>query len=301
MLLAVAGFPCIRLFDTVAATRPSSPGTPNPTASTTNEPPLHVFEGCSTQQSNVIAVGFEEANGNGSGSNTLRWLWSVCQDGTIRVWDLLRAPEYPCVKEILLRSVQITAATLHPDQRSLIVGDSKGTLRHVDLSLSSGSNKPQEMVVCPGTPVRSVAISYHGLLMAALDHQGRLHLYQQTTSGAEASWRHLCSIEAHQTYAIKCIFSPDSTLLLTTAADATAKLWRLHHHGDQLEVELAQTLSGHAKWVWDAAFSADSVYIVTASSDNTARLWDALTAETIAIYVGHSKAITSLALNDLSL
>jgi G protein beta subunit-like protein len=71
--------------------------------------------------------------------------------------------------------------------------------------------------------------------------------------------------------------------------------------GAEVRLELDQVFSGHSKWVWDCAFSADSAYIVTASSDNTARLWDAATAETIAIYSGHTKALTGLALNDLPL
>lgn len=61
-----------------------------------------------------------------------------------------------------------------------------------------------------------------------------------------------------------------------------------------------QLLSGHTRWVWDAAFSADSAYIVTASSDGTARLWDVSSGETVRTYTGHQKAVTTIAMNDLT-
>ena len=61
-----------------------------------------------------------------------------------------------------------------------------------------------------------------------------------------------------------------------------------------------QLLSGHTRWVWDAAFSADSAYIVTASSDGTARLWDVTSGEMVRTYAGHQKAVTAIAMNDLT-
>lgn len=64
---------------------------------------------------------------------------------------------------------------------------------------------------------------------------------------------------------------------------------------------LRHSFEGHLKWVWDCAFSADSAYLVSASSDNTARLWSASSGECICIYTGHTKALTSVALNDLTL
>jgi G protein beta subunit-like protein len=64
---------------------------------------------------------------------------------------------------------------------------------------------------------------------------------------------------------------------------------------------LRHSFEGHLKWVWDCAFSADSAYLVSASSDNTARLWSASSGDCICIYTGHTKALTSVALNDLTL
>lgn len=68
--------------------------------------------------------------------------------------------------------------------------------------------------------------------------------------------------------------------------------------GPHIALSLQHHFRGHLKWVWDCTFSADSAYLVTASSDCTLRLWDVATGETVAVYAGHSKAVTSLVLND---
>ncbi len=101
------------------------------------------------------------------------------------------------------------------------------------------------------------------------------------------------SFRAHQRYALKCVFSPDSKLLATTSADQTARIWRTADLGH------IQTLHvPNQRWVWDLAFSADSQYALTASSDGLARLWSLPTNEVKKEYKGHSKAVTALAFKD---
>lgn len=64
--------------------------------------------------------------------------------------------------------------------------------------------------------------------------------------------------QPHQRYALKCLFSPDSTLLATSSADKTAKVWRTIDFG--LNVECKHS---NQKWVWDLAFTNDSQYLFT--------------------------------------
>jgi target of rapamycin complex subunit LST8 len=66
---------------------------------------------------------------------------------------------------------------------------------------------------------------------------------------------------------LSCSFSPNSTLLATTSADQTIKLW------DTSSWTCDKTLMGHQQWVWDAAWSADSAFLLTGASDKSARLW----------------------------
>ena len=102
------------------------------------------------------------------------------------------------------------------------------------------------------------------------------------------------------------------SILSTSSADSTTKLWWLNQtvspngaatssqEGTMPPPTLLRQLRGHSKWVWDSAFTVDAKYIVTCSSDQTARLWDVSSGEVVKTYVGHQKAITAVALNDLA-
>ena len=102
--------------------------------------------------------------------------------------------------------------------------------------------------------------------------------------------------QAHDSYILKCVLSPDVSYLATASADKTVKLWNVTD-GFSLE----KTLADHQRWVWDCVFSADSSYLVTGSSDHTARLWSIADGETIMHYSGHHKACVAVALNDQNL
>jgi WD40 repeat protein len=74
-------------------------------------------------------------------------------------------------------------------------------------------------------------------------------------------------------------FSPDGSLLATTSADATARVWNAAS-GKHL-----RTLTGHDYTVQAVAFSPSGVLLATASSDATARLWDVATGAHLATLV----------------
>lgn len=322
-VLAVGGNPAVKIFDTLIATKGPADGTPHSTA---NIAPLHTFEG---HAGNVVSVGFQVDR---------RWLWSGSEDGTVRIWDL-RSHEHGCQREISVGTA-VTSVALHARQTELFIADRSGRIRAWELAANACVS---EAVVEDGLPVQSISLSGDGRHLAAVDQKGSAYLWRVarpvSASADDLAVRlvhclPLCKIQAHQSYATRCLFSPDSAVLLTTSADHTARLWRVndpafyHHSTSQQSLEdasplqpsspahrlgsdpsllasdaptlaPASVLEGHVKWVWDCAFSADSAYVVTVSSDNSARLWDAQTGETIAIYTGHSKAVTCIVLNDL--
>lgn len=47
------------------------------------------------------------------------------------------------------------------------------------------------------------------------------------------------------------------SLLATTSADQTVKIWKT------ADFSLLTTLDANQRWVWDCAFSSDSQYLVT--------------------------------------
>lgn len=132
--------------------------------------------------------------------------------------------------------------------------------------------------------------------MASLNSKGGCHVWRLTGGLKEERTVFYPKqlIPAHQKYGLKCLFSPDSSLLATTSADGTVKLWNTQ------DLTLYKQLVDPSKrWVWDCTFSEDSHYCITASSDNNGRLWSVDKGEVIREYTGHQKAIVCLAFKDV--
>ena len=83
------------------------------------------------------------------------------------------------------------------------------------------------------------------------------------------------------------------SLLATSSADGTAKIWRTIDFS--LLTECKDT---NQRWVWDLAFTCDSKYLFTASSDKLARLWSVQTGEIKKDYTGHQKLVVCIAFSD---
>jgi target of rapamycin complex subunit LST8 len=150
----------------------------------------------------------------------------------------------------------------------------------------------RELVPEGDQAIRSITVTPDGRKLCAANNPGRCYIWR-LPEGSATTFEPLHKLQAHDTYVLKCVFSPDGKLLATTSADHTIRLWRSR------DVQLAKVLKGHQRWVWDCAFSADSAYLVSASSDHTAKLWDLALGETIRNYTSHNKALTSVALNDV--
>jgi len=157
-----------------------------------------------------------------------------------------------------------------------------------DLTANSCS---YELVPDGKTAIRSICVASDASLVLAATNRGTCFAWKLGKSSFEPHHK----IEAHNTYALKCLLSPDVKYLATASADKTVKIWNVDNG-----FSLDKTLTGHQKWVWDCSFSADSAYLVTASSDKTSKLWDLKSGEIILDYKGHHKSVTSVALNDSS-
>lgn len=143
--------------------------------------------------------------------------------------------------------------------------------------------------------MQDIAISADGQYMAAVNNHGNCYVWTLTPSADSrlSVLQPKLKIEAHKRYALRCKFSPDSALLVTTSGDGCARVWRTADFGLWRELR-----DDEGRWVWDAAFSADSQYLFTASSSGKARLWRLDSQEVEREYVGHQKAITALAFRD---
>jgi len=314
-LLAVAGFQHIRTYDI--------PGSVN------NTNPIACYEGVAK---NINAVGFFE---HVTPSSML--MFTGGEDGSIRIWDLRMKHNNHQVARLQPSNCSINTVALHPNQNQLISGDANGSLHIWDWRMTSRDKQGKEkhvfdsFLVDVDTSIQHLSIEGQGTSLACVDNKGRCCVFQlmgrepsNPTSLATLKERPLKFV-AHSKYVLKCKFSPDSTLLATTSADHTAKIWRTADllplnvaAGEELSTPtplscgstpVVATASDNLKpqmvlkntnqrWVWDVAFSNDSQYVLTGSSDTVARLWNINSGENIREYSGHQKAITAIAFSD---
>jgi G protein beta subunit-like protein len=311
--LAVAGNPTIRLYDIISTLNTN-------TANSAGTQPLSSCEGHS---GNVCAVGWQKDR---------KWLYSCSEDGTVKIWDI-RTPGYQHARDYS-NKCSVNSIALHPNQGELLIGDEDGYLKIWDLTSNTCT---QELYLDGRNPIRSVAIACDASIAIAANNRGKVFICKLhntnssskgggynggSTSGLEC----IASIDAHSTYILRALISPDVKFMATASADQTIKLWSIesllygqsssylsnapsspsNSHSSPSPTSLSssvhciKTLHGHTAWVWDISFSADSAYIVSASSDKTAKLWDVNTGEIILDYRAHAKAVTAIALNDSS-
>lgn len=260
-VVAAAGYQHIRMYDLAS-------NNPNPVIN---------YEGVSK---NITSLGFQEEG---------KWMYTGGEDCSARVWDL-RSSSFQC-QRIFQVSAPVNCVCLHPNQAELIVGDQSGVIHLWDLR----SDHNEQLIPEAESSIQDISIDQDGTYMAAVNNKGHCYIWTLTGGTGEEPTRlnprH--KLSAHKRYALRCKFSPDSTLLVTTSADQTARVWRTT---DFSEVQVLQ--HDAKRWVWDAAFSADSQYIFTASSDGVARLWNASTGTVEREYQGHQKAITAIAFRD---
>jgi len=238
--IAAAGNPTLRLFDIH-----SGP----PSAVTT-------YDGHS---SNVTAVGFERDG---------RWMYTASEDGTLKLWDLRAAG---CQREFESGS-PINSAALHPNQAEIISGDRDGNIRVWDLGQNACSS---ELVPDGDKSIQSVTIGRDAATLAAANVHGSVFLWRlgQVPAGEGASSgvfeepsaeppasiaepQHspatspalrmriepLQKLQAHKSYVIRCVISPDCKRLVTTSADHTAKVWDMRNN-----FSCEETLTGHQR------------------------------------------------------
>jgi len=261
--IAAAGNPHIRFFE----------------VHTNNQNPVTSFDG---HTSNVTSIGFQREG---------KWMFSGSEDGTIKVWDLRASG---CQREYQSGSA-VNTVTLHPNQAEIISGDQNGNIKVWDLSANKMS---RELTPDGEIALRSISVANDASFVVAANNKGNVFAYRLGPTDT-SRFDPMQKLEAHQTYILRCQFSPDSKFLATTSADHSIKLWSASKDKDSANfLTPFKTLSGHTRWVWDCVFSADSAYLVTASSDQVAKLWDVAQGDAIRHYTGHFKAVSCVALKD---
>lgn len=229
-MIVACGYQHIRLYDMISNT------------------PVVNFEGVTK---NITRVGFQEDG---------KWMFTGGEDSRVRIWDM---KTQICKRAFDCQS-PINAVALHPNQVEMAIGSYDGRVHLWDVK----SDAQEQCVPEVDASVQDVAISPDGQFMAAVNNKGNCYIWSLSSSrDQQLSVLHpKQKIEAHKRYALRCKFSPDSSLLVTTAGDSMAKLWKTP------DFVLHRTLMlDNNGWVWDAAFSADSKHLFTGEPQRRGR------------------------------
>lgn len=261
--LAVAGNPCIRLYDNTAITynnnntNTSNTSNNNNTAATNNKndgTPVALLEG---HRSNVTAVGWNYEG---------RWLWSASEDGTARVWDVRtqsaststsQSHHGKCEREFAAK-YPLCDAALHPDQSELATVDERGVLRVWALQGKECLFESVPEVDAPlPVALQSVTFSPDGAMIACCSANGMVFVYckagsfdengtsllsslsassssgsvplsaSPSSSTSSSAYRLVSTFRAHNHYITRITFTPDGQSLCTCSADGTCRLFAI--------------------------------------------------------------------------
>jgi WD40 repeat protein/predicted Ser/Thr protein kinase len=131
-----------------------------------------------------------------------------------------------------------------------------------------------------GAPVRDVAISADGHRVAAVTHDGTLHLW---VLGPTREYRALRGEDGPLT---AVAIHPEGTMIVTGARDGTVRLW-------SWEGQTKRALSNHDGAITRLSIDARGASMASASADGTIRLWF-LDRKTHWVLEGHEGSVTDV-------
>ncbi|CAF4965118.1 unnamed protein product, partial [Rotaria socialis] len=203
-------------------------------------------------QKNIVTLGF---------SDDKHFMFSGGEDHCVRIWDM-RAAKTKAHRQMSFPAA-VNCVTLHPNQTELLVGDQDGTIFRWDLTNEKIDTwqKCERYIIDANNPsaIRSASINRDASMMAAVTSNGDCQIWSMTGFSPQMRVIPRKNFPAHNRYGLKCLFSPDMTLLATTSADGTAKIWRTSDLACLYELKHDRLQN----WVWDCAFTSDSVFLLT--------------------------------------
>lgn len=152
--------------------------------------------------------------------------------------------------------------------------------------------------------VIAISPSLYGMLFAVGDASGVVRVWDyfeladkydeegsQVDLSVSAPQGELIIFSAHREEITSIAFNGDGTLLATSSADDTVKVWDL-----ETGVEL-NGLVGHTGDVNGVSFHPSGMYVATASNDQTAKIWDLATGMAITNLSGHNEPVLDVKFN----
>lgn len=245
---------------------------------------------------------------------------SSSSDNTIKLWDAatgilqhtLQFPEY------------VQSLTLSPDEQSLILGHSDGTITIWGTDYKS----PKRKIWGNISTISTVAISPCGQLLVSSSYSGTIRLWDFATGTLKREF-------PRSEFSSAVAFSPDSQFLaierVQNSQHTTIDTWNmktgkqehsLNYHADNISsmafIGQQQLVTGSydgTVTIWEVTggpqepietqlnptrilkFSIDGRFLVSISRDETIKLWDPATEEVQTIYPGYKSKILSVAVS----
>jgi WD40 repeat protein len=190
--------------------------------------------------------------------------------------------------EVLLASLSLRRAFMKQRERALVfVLIGLAGLFASRWAVGATDEAALEMVWMQGGHfgyVNAVAFSPNGQWLATGDsEQSRIKLLR-VADGIQVR-----TFMGHSGGIKSLAFTPDSTILISAANDATIKLW------STADGALLRTLIGHTAAVLSVAVSADGQFLASGSADNTVRIWRVSDGGLVRLLTGHGNWVQSVA------
>jgi WD40 repeat protein len=140
------------------------------------------------------------------------------------------------------------------------------------------------------TPVRQVAVSPDGQLLAVAEGDPRVRVWDRTTGKEQAVF------QGHENEVTTVAFASDSKTLASGSLDGTVRIWDIPNR------KLKFTLRGHSHPVWSVAFAPTGTFLASGggqwndpTESGELKLWDTATGKEQVTFAGPLQPIAAVA------
>lgn len=226
-------------------------------------------------------------------------------DGTVRIWELIKAPDDAGEETFTAEQVAIMGAEAYffydvawrpprAGNAMWLAGASADGKIHVWMVTSDIEIEVEEVATfeTPSRELHSVAWSPDGTMLAGGGTDGTLRIWD-LESGDQ-----LAELAGHTDAVRSLAWSPDGVHLASAALDNTVRLWALEldSEGRVGGGEETNTLSAHQRGgALAVAWSPDSAHLASGGGDAVARVWNRTSGEEVLTLKGHAGDVHAVA------